>query len=217
MIDWAVSRLFGVTRRTLGAARPAVRLQLADDRRERLARACMDRATSSRTVKLRRIVARCQTQSMDSRHIAWRLCTLLLVLGFAPGASAQTQPRHVLLLYSYEREFTHTAFAGMFRPELTRPQPSPLTTSRSHFRRPARAFARRMTRSSLAWAPRSQVPGSISSWRSAVRRQRSPKRIADSFFPRRRCCSLPWIVASSRRGRWPTTTLPWRLRMIHRR
>ena len=44
----------------------------------------------------------------------------------APGASAQTEPRHVLLLYSYEREFTHTAFAGMFRPELTRSSAEPI-------------------------------------------------------------------------------------------
>jgi len=47
----------------------------------------------------------------------WRLLALLLILGLAPGASAQPKPRHVLLLYSYEREFTHTAFAGMFRPD----------------------------------------------------------------------------------------------------
>jgi len=51
---------------------------------------------------------------------------LLLILGVAPGASAQTEPRHVLLLYSYEREFTHTAFAGMFRPELTRSSAEPV-------------------------------------------------------------------------------------------
>jgi PAS domain S-box-containing protein len=63
---------------------------------------------------------------MDSRRAPWRLCSLLLVLGFAPGASAQTQPRHVLMLYSYEREFTHTAFAGMFRPELTRSSAEPV-------------------------------------------------------------------------------------------
>ena len=52
--------------------------------------------------------------------------TLLLILGLAPGASAQPRPRHVLLLYSYEREFTHTAFAGMFRPELTRSSTEPI-------------------------------------------------------------------------------------------
>ena len=76
--------------------------------------------------QLRRIVARWKTQSMDSRRSPWRLCTLLLILGLAPGASAQTEPRHVLLLYSYEREFTHTAFAGMFRPELTRSSAEPV-------------------------------------------------------------------------------------------
>ena len=31
-----------------------------------------------------------------------------------------------MLLYSYEREFTHTAFAGMFRPELTRLSAEPI-------------------------------------------------------------------------------------------
>ena len=64
--------------------------------------------------------------SIDSSRSPWRLLTLLLVLGLAPGASAQARPRHVLLLYSYEREFTHTAFAGMFRPELTQSSPEPI-------------------------------------------------------------------------------------------
>ena len=63
---------------------------------------------------------------MDFKRTAWRLCALLLILGFAPGASAQGQPRHVLLLYSYEREFTHSAFAGMFRPELSRSSAEPV-------------------------------------------------------------------------------------------
>jgi PAS domain S-box-containing protein len=56
----------------------------------------------------------------------WPLCALLLILGFAPVGSAQAQPRRVLLLYSYEREFAHTAFAGMFRPELTRSSAEPV-------------------------------------------------------------------------------------------
>ena len=51
---------------------------------------------------------------------------MLLILGMAPAANAQTQPRHVLLLYSYEREFAHTEFAGMFRPELTRSSAEPI-------------------------------------------------------------------------------------------
>jgi hypothetical protein len=83
--------------------------------------------------QLRRIVAHLSTQLMDSRRTPWRLCMLLLMLGFAPGASAPTQrasaptqPRHVLLLYSYERDFAHTAFAGMFRPELTRSSAEPV-------------------------------------------------------------------------------------------
>ena len=59
------------------------------------------------------------------RPLLW-LCALSLVLGLAPAARAQTQPRQVLLLYSYEREFTHTAFAGMFRPELSRSLAEPV-------------------------------------------------------------------------------------------
>ena len=58
--------------------------------------------------------------------MAWRLCILLLSLGLPTGASAQTQPRHVLLLYSYEREYTHTTFAQMFRPELTQSSAEPI-------------------------------------------------------------------------------------------
>jgi ABC-type uncharacterized transport system substrate-binding protein len=63
---------------------------------------------------------------MDPSRTPWPLWTLLLILGFAPSASAQTQPRHVLLLYSYEREFTHGAFAGMFRPALTQSSTEPV-------------------------------------------------------------------------------------------
>ena len=63
---------------------------------------------------------------MDSRRTRWWIFTLLLVLGLAPAARAQTAQRNVLLLYSYEREFTHTAFAGMFRPELTRSSAEPI-------------------------------------------------------------------------------------------
>jgi PAS domain S-box-containing protein len=63
---------------------------------------------------------------MHSRRTRWPLAVLLLILGFAPAASAQTQPRRVLLLYTYEREFMHTAFAGMFRLELTRSSAEPV-------------------------------------------------------------------------------------------
>ncbi len=64
---------------------------------------------------------------MDSRPRGWQLCAVLLMMGLVPGVRAQTtEPRHVLLLYSYEREFTHTAFAGMFRPELTRSSAEPI-------------------------------------------------------------------------------------------
>ena len=41
-------------------------------------------------------------------------------------AVAQTPARRVLLLYSYEREFTHITFAGLFRPELGRASRDPI-------------------------------------------------------------------------------------------
>ena len=63
---------------------------------------------------------------MEARRRLWRLWTLLLIVGLAPGATARAEPRHVLLLYSYEREFMHTAFAAMFRPELTRSSAEPV-------------------------------------------------------------------------------------------
>ena len=50
----------------------------------------------------------------------------MLIVSVAHGATAQAEPRHVLLLYSYQREFTHTAFAAMFRPELTRSSAEPV-------------------------------------------------------------------------------------------
>src|SRR5262245_27031020 len=43
------------------------------------------------------------------------------------GAAAQPAQRHVLLLYSYEREFApHYAFAEIFRPELSQASPDPI-------------------------------------------------------------------------------------------
>ena len=63
---------------------------------------------------------------MDPRCSSWRLWALLLVLGFAPAANAQAGPRRVLLLYSYEREFTHREFAVLFRPELSRSSAEPV-------------------------------------------------------------------------------------------
>ena len=44
-----------------------------------------------------------------------------MILACASVSGAQTEPRQVLLLYSYERDFaSHNAFATMFRPELSR-------------------------------------------------------------------------------------------------
>ena len=39
---------------------------------------------------------------------------------------AEAAPRRVLLLYSYEREFSHFTFARLFRPELARTSPDPI-------------------------------------------------------------------------------------------
>ena len=45
----------------------------------------------------------------------------VVILACASVSGAQTEPRQVLLLYSYERDFaSHNAFATMFRPELSR-------------------------------------------------------------------------------------------------
>ena len=127
-----------------------------------------------------------KTLSMDSRRSPW-LFVLLLIVGVAPGASAQTEPRHVLLLYSYEREFAHTAFAGMFRPELTRSSAEPVDYIEVALQTAGESVRRRMIRLPLASAPRSQVPGWISLSRSAGRRPRSHNSTASSSFPRRRC------------------------------
>ena len=52
------------------------------------------------------------------RHAIW---ATVVILACASVSGAQTEPRQVLLLYSYERDFaSHNAFATMFRPELSR-------------------------------------------------------------------------------------------------
>ena len=48
----------------------------------------------------------------------------MVLLAFAVCADAA--PRRVLLLYSYEREFSHFTFARLFRPELARSSPYPI-------------------------------------------------------------------------------------------
>ena len=49
-----------------------------------------------------------------------------LVLLLATAVCADAAPRRVLLLYSYEREFSHFTFARLFRPELARSSPDPI-------------------------------------------------------------------------------------------
>jgi len=75
--------------------------------------------------QLRRI-APLRKPTMDSRRGLWRLWALLLIAGVVPGATAQAESRHVLLLYSYEREFLHSGFAATFRPALTRSSTEPI-------------------------------------------------------------------------------------------
>src|SRR4051812_23590396 len=60
-----------------------------------------------------------------------RLRTLLLLTFGAlllapPVHGGDTHPRRVLLLYSYEREFSHLNFARLFRPELSVASPEPV-------------------------------------------------------------------------------------------
>ena len=51
----------------------------------------------------------------------------LLFLAWASAGTAHADPRRVLLLYSYEREFApHSAFAAMFRPALSQASPDPI-------------------------------------------------------------------------------------------
>ena len=58
------------------------------------------------------------------RRAVW---LFLLFLAWARAAAAQTDPRNVLLLYSYDREFgPHNAFAGLFRTELSRSFAQPI-------------------------------------------------------------------------------------------
>jgi signal transduction histidine kinase len=55
------------------------------------------------------------------------LWVLVLIAAWARVAAAQTEPRNVLLLYSYDREFgPHNAFASMFRAEMSRSSVQPI-------------------------------------------------------------------------------------------
>ena len=53
-------------------------------------------------------------------------CTALALILGVTAVQARAASRRVLLLYSYEREFSHFTFARMFRPELTRSSPDPI-------------------------------------------------------------------------------------------
>ena len=61
---------------------------------------------------------------MVRRRFLFAGVTAMCLLACAVRAGAG--PRHVLLLYSYEREFSHYTFAGLFRPELTRTSTEPI-------------------------------------------------------------------------------------------
>ena len=49
-----------------------------------------------------------------------------VLAGSTAATRAESAPRRVLLLYSYEREFSHYTFASLFRPELSRTSPDPI-------------------------------------------------------------------------------------------
>ena len=53
------------------------------------------------------------------------LFAVAILFGAAP-ARAQASSRRVLILYSYEREFSHLNFVRLFRPELSRSSPQPI-------------------------------------------------------------------------------------------
>jgi signal transduction histidine kinase len=53
-------------------------------------------------------------------------CTIAALVLLATAVCADAEPRRVLLLYSYEREFSHFTFARLFRPELARSSPDPI-------------------------------------------------------------------------------------------
>jgi signal transduction histidine kinase len=54
------------------------------------------------------------------------VCTVAALVLSATAARVDAAPRRVLLLYSYEREFSQFNFARLFRPELTRTSPEPI-------------------------------------------------------------------------------------------
>jgi PAS domain S-box-containing protein len=57
-------------------------------------------------------------------HPIW---ATVVILAWASVSGAQSEPRQVMLLYSYERDFaSHNAFATMFRPELSRSFGAPI-------------------------------------------------------------------------------------------
>jgi signal transduction histidine kinase len=71
------------------------------------------------------------TDTVSAFHTMWRIRPLFVRAGatlllLATAVCAEAEPRRVLLLYSYEREFSHFTFARLFRPELARSSPDPI-------------------------------------------------------------------------------------------
>src|SRR5215467_6079195 len=54
------------------------------------------------------------------------LISALMLMCATTARAGAAAPRHVLVLYSYEREFSHYTFASLFRPELSRTSPAPI-------------------------------------------------------------------------------------------
>ena len=65
---------------------------------------------------------------LNHRTWGWRgVWPIVLILASASWSAAQPEPRHVLLLHSFEREFApFDTFAGLFRTELSRQSSTPI-------------------------------------------------------------------------------------------
>ena len=66
------------------------------------------------------------TSRRPSGYVVATLVVITTLAALATPARPQAAPRGVVLLYSYEREFSHFAFARLFRPQLTRTSPDPI-------------------------------------------------------------------------------------------
>ena len=91
---------------------PPCRVSSASVRRNEDQSRAIGRALAAAHMRSGRRSGRCRP------HALW---ATVVILACASVSGAHAEPRQVLLLYSYERDFaSHNAFATMFRPELSR-------------------------------------------------------------------------------------------------